>query len=229
MPKNLALIRTWLSSETHRQRVRNNRQNLQRGKFWSFTRKNVSQSAWISTEAGRWETFRPCLEKALSDLTSLCISFTGRLGWRPLGVPSNLSGSLILDEKCTKGGFLNFLPSSCHARRLEAAFREQALSWGRRNPNMQFLFSTKRRVFFCPSKTVTFPCWTSGSTVVLRASPHCSQSQPLVRKVAKSRMARQSQATRKDCVSKLQFPWTCKNKPFPWWPSLCGVAAARAG
>lgn len=96
--------RTWLSSETHRQRVRNNSQNLQQGKFWSFTRKNVSQSAWISTEAGRSETFRPCLEKALSDLTSLCINFTGRLDWRPLGVPSNLSGSLILDEKCTKGG-----------------------------------------------------------------------------------------------------------------------------
>lgn len=55
--------------------------------------------------------------------------------------------------------------------------------------------------------------------VLLRAALHCSrQSQLLTVKVANSLMMRQSQAAREDWISELKFPWTCKNKPFPWWP-----------
>lgn len=72
---------------------------------------------------------------------------------------------------------------------------------------------------FLPLQTSDLYLPNLGSMVVLRAAfCCCRQSQPLSGKVANSLMMKQSQAAREDWVSELKFPWTCKNKPFPWWP-----------
>lgn len=98
---------------------------------------------------------------------------------------------------------------------IEALFRGQPLSC---NPKSFYSVPTKTWSFL-PLQTSDLYLPKLGSVVVLRAALLCSrQSQPLPGKVANSLMLRQSQAAREDWVSKLKFPWTCKNKPFPWWP-----------
>lgn len=188
------------------------------GKLWN-------RSPRKTLEFRCWETSKPGLEKALSNLTSPCMSPAlpeiGLKTSRSPFQPKRFSGSRW---KTHWGGWffapLVMLRDSKHCL-------EDKLSPGATATLKPSFYSHWSKKF--SATPVTFISWKLGSMVVLRASLHYSQSQPLVGKVANPLMMRQSQAARKDCVSKLKFPWTCENKPFPWWPFLCGVAAARSG
>ena len=112
VPKSLALLRNAQPKGENQHSRHAARQILVSYKSECFPvciRKLWNRSPRKTLEFPCWETFRPWLEKALSNLTSPCMepSFTRRLDSRPPGVPSNLNDSLVLDEKCTEGaGFL---------------------------------------------------------------------------------------------------------------------------
>lgn len=108
-PKSLALLRNAQPKSENQQSWHAARQILVSYKSKCFPvcmGKLWNRSPRMTLEFPYWETFKPRLEKAQRNLTSPCVepTFTRRLDSRPSGVPSNLNDSLVLDEKCTKGG-----------------------------------------------------------------------------------------------------------------------------
>lgn len=162
-----------------------------------------------------WQTFRFWLEKVQSTWPLAVQGVQLQQEIRP--ETSRHPFHLRLREKCTQCGEI-FAPLVMMGD-LKHCLQGSLSPGDTAALKSRFHFVPTKAGNFLPLQTADLYLPNLGNMVVLRAAFCCSrQSQPLTGKVANSLMMRQSQAAREDWVSELKFPWTCKNKPFPWWP-----------